>query len=54
MELGENWKLKLPFLGASEMAQWEKVLAADPDPLSLVIPETHTVEGKNSFWQVVL
>jgi hypothetical protein len=29
MELGENWKLKLHFFGAGEMAQWEKVLVAE-------------------------
>lgn len=55
MRLGENCKLKLHVLGAREMAQWEKRLpaAAEPDSLSL-IPGAHTVEGENSFWQVVL
>lgn len=52
MELGENWKLK-HFLGASEMAQWENVLTAEPDPLNLILG-TYTVERENSFWQDVL
>lgn len=38
---------------AAKMAQWLKVLAAQPDSLS-VITRTHRVEGENGFLHVVL
>jgi hypothetical protein len=38
---------------ASKLGQWARVPAVKPDDLSLA-PETHMVEGKDLFLQVVL
>lgn len=35
-------------MGASKMAQWVKIYAANPDYLSL-IPGANKVEGENQF-----
>lgn len=47
MGLGETCKLKLYFLGASDMAQWEKVLAVEPDPLEFDPQNPHS--GRRKF-----
>lgn len=38
---------------ANKMSQWVKVLATEPDNLSL-IPRTHTVKGENQLPHLIL